>query len=218
MKVVSSIPKGYCVEWYDPGRYGNGMRVVAAPRDENDVMREERARLSAWAPSNGWSYVEHNDVFVLSRLTELQVAGVQEVSDIEIVAHGNPAICDDVLLENAATVEESLRRIAGVSNHTAVYLSGRNTGLEFDGECIARSLASSFKAAVFGSRGYLAGTHAERNETCVASLKLGGIVYHFYSDGADAVGDDVWTDSGHHQDLEAERTCKSKSPPQAFAR
>ena len=173
------------------------MRVVAAPRDENDVMAEERARLSAWASSNDWSYVEYNDAFdLLSRLTELQVAVTQQISELEIVAHGNPAICNDVSLENVLIIGESLRRIAGVSDHTAVYLSGCNTGLEFNGECIARSFASSFKAAVFGSRGYLAGTHAERNEHCVASFKLDDIVYHSYPGGANAVHAEVWTRFG----------------------
>jgi len=182
-------------------------------------MSEERARLSAWAPSNGWSCVEYNDVFdLLSRLTELQVAVNQHVSELEIVAHGNPAICNDVSIENVLIIGESLRRIAGVSGHTAVYLSGCNTGLEFNGECIARSFASSFKGAVFGSRGYLAGTHAERNEHCVASFKLDDIVYHSYPGGASAVRADVWNRFGLPSGLEAERTCKSKSPPLAFVR
>lgn len=173
------------------------MRVVAAPRDENDVMADERGRLSSWAPLNGWAYVEYSDVLdLLSRLTELQAIASQQVSEIEIVAHGNPAVCDDVALENAAIAGESLRRIAGISDRTAVYLSGCNTGLDFNGECIARSFARSFKAAVFGSRGYLAGTRAERSERCVASFELEGIVYHSYPDSADAVGDDVWNRFG----------------------
>jgi hypothetical protein len=173
------------------------MRVVAAPHDENNIMTEERARLSTWAPSNGRSYVEYGDVFdLLARLAELQLAGIQQVSEIEIVAHGNPALCNDVSLENAAIIGESLRRIAGVSDRTAVYLSGCNTGLELNGECIAHSFARSFKAAVFGSRGYLAGTHAEGNERCVAAFKLDGIVYHSYPGGADAVRDDVWNSFG----------------------
>jgi hypothetical protein len=77
-----------------------------------------------------------------------------------------------------------------------VYLSGCNTGLEFNGECIARSFATAFKASVFGSRGYIAGTHAERTEQCVASFTLDGIVYHSYPGGVDAIGARVWNPFG----------------------
>lgn len=173
------------------------MRIVAAPRDENDILQEDRNRLSAWAPSNGWSYVEYANVFdLLARIGDLRTSAAQGVADIEIVAHGNPAVCDDVSLDNAAVVGESLRRIAGVGDGTTVYLSGCNTGLEFNGECVARVFAASFRAPVFGSRGYIAGTRAERNERCVASFRLEGILYHAYPEGADAEGDAVWKPFG----------------------
>lgn len=91
---------------------------------------------------------------------------------------------------------ESLRRISGISEKTAVYLSGCNTGLELYGECIARSFAAAFEAPVFGSRGYLAGTHAERTEQCVASFTLEGIVYRSYPGGVDGTGHRVWLPFG----------------------
>ena len=169
------------------------MRIVAAPRDENDVLDEERARLSHWAPANGWSYLEYTDAFdLLARIGDLQSATPEQVTEVEIVAHGNPAVCDDVSLGNATLTAASLRRIVGITEETAVYLSGCNTGLELDGECVAGVFADAFKASVFGSRGYLAGTRAERNERCVASFELDGIVYHPYPGGADAEGDLVW--------------------------
>jgi hypothetical protein len=126
----------------------------------------------------------------------MQDLASEPVSEIEIVAHGNPATCDDVLIGNAAVVGASLRRIAGVSDETAVYLSGCNTGLDFNGECVARSFAETFKAPVFGSRGYMAGTYAEQNERCAASFELDGIVYHAYPGGADAYGERVWNRHG----------------------
>ena len=145
------------------------MRIIAAPRDENDILAEERSRLSAWAPKNGWTYVEYSKALdLLAQISTLQTAAPPTVLEIEIIAHGNPALCDDVSLGNAAVVGESLHRIAGITDATAVYLSGCNTGLEFNGECIARSFAAAFRAPVFGSRGYIAGTHAERTEQCVA--------------------------------------------------
>lgn len=175
------------------------MQIVAAPRDENDILEEDRARLAAWGPSSGWTYVEYADVFdLLSRIADLQRSTAQAITELEIVAHGNPALCNDTTSGNVAVVGESLRRIRGIFADTVLYLSGCNTGLEFNGECVARSLAEAFRAPVYGARGYLAGTHAERNERCVASFELDGIVYHAYPGGADAMGDAVWQRFGPH--------------------
>src|SRR5687767_9227235 len=98
---------------------GAPMRIIAAPRDENDVLDEERARLVVWAPANGWRYVEYGDALdLLSQISDGQPAEAEPVIEIEIVAHGNPAICDDLSLDNAAVVGESLRRVPGVGEAT----------------------------------------------------------------------------------------------------
>jgi hypothetical protein len=172
------------------------MRIIAVPREENDILAEDRARLSQWAPANDWSYLEFSDaVDLLSRLSD-EVQTSQQFTEIEIIAHGNPALCNDISIGNFAVVAESLRRIPSVSRTTAVYLSGCNTGLQFNGECIAASFAATFEGPVFGARGYIAGTHAEGNERCVASFTLEGIVYHAYPGGEDAEGDAVWKHFG----------------------
>lgn len=172
------------------------MRIIAAPREENDILAEDRERLTAWAPANGWRYLEFGDaVDLLSRLSD-EVQASQRFTEIEIVAHGNPAACNDVSLGNFAVVAESLRRLPAVTNDTAVYLSGCNTGLQFNDECIAASFAMAFKGSVFGARGYISGTHAERNERCVALFAFEGIVYHAYPGGEDAIGDRVWNHFG----------------------
>jgi hypothetical protein len=190
MRDVGRLSKEHVIE-------RDGMRIIAAPRDENDILAEERTRLSLWAPKNGWAYVEYADALdLLAQISALQSAIPQTVLEIEIIAHGNPALCDDVSLGNAAVVGESLRRIAGISPATDMYLSGCNTGLELNDDCIARSFATAFKAPVFGSRGYIVGTHAERTEQCVASFTLDGIVYHSYPGGVDAIGARVWNPFG----------------------
>jgi hypothetical protein len=172
------------------------VRIIAVPREENDILAEDRARLSGWAPANDWLYLEFADaVDLLSRLSD-EVRTSQQLTEIEIVAHGNPAICNDVSLGNFAVVAESLRRLAGVTKATAVYLSGCNTGLHFNDECIAASFAMTFEGSVLGTRGYVTGTHAERNERCVASFTFEGIVYHAYPGGQDAEGDRVWKHYG----------------------
>lgn len=169
------------------------MRIIAAPRDENDILDEERARLAIWAPTNDWTYLEYADAFeLLSQLSAMQAEKLLPIAELEIVAHGNPAVCNGVSLDNAAVVGASLRRIHGVGNETALYLSGCNTGLELNGESLARTIAAAFNGPVFGARGYLAGTHAENSEQCVASFTFEGIVYHSYPGGTDAAGPSVW--------------------------
>lgn len=172
------------------------MRIIATPREENDILAEDRARLAAWAPANDWLYLEFADAIdLLSRLSD-EAQTSQHITEIEIVAHGNPAICNDVSLGNFVVVAESLRRLPSVTRATAVYLSGCNTGLRFNDECIAASFAIAFQGSVFGTRGYVTGTHAERNERCVASFTFEGIVYHAYPGGEDAVGNRVWRHFG----------------------
>lgn len=166
------------------------MLVIAILKDEDTLLAAERKRVSGWAPANGWKYIEYADaVDLLARLTDLSSESIRE---IEIVAHGNPAECDDVGLGNVRTFGDSLRRVTGFSHATTTYLSGCNTGLEFGGDCVARTLAESARAPVCGARGYLAGTHAERNERCVPSFNHGGIMYEAYADAIEASGDNVW--------------------------
>ena len=169
------------------------LRIVAVPLDEDDVLADERARLSAWAPANGWTYIEYKDAFdLLARIVDLQSSAPRTIEELDISAHGNPFHCNGILLEDVSLIAESFRRIPGIHAATAVYLCGCNTGLDFEGECIARSFAEAFGGPVFGSRGYLSGTHAEHNEDCAAEIIVHGIVYHPYPDAIDAVGDDVW--------------------------
>ena len=173
------------------------MRIVAIPRDENDVIAEERARLSAFARPNGWSYLEYTGAFdLLAQIATLHDIVSRDIAAIEIVAHGNPAVCDDVSIENAGIIAQTLSRLAGVSEQTHVFLSRCNTGLEFNGDCVARSFAMSFNGTTFGSLGYITGTHAEENERCLCSFELDGIVYHPYPDSRDGTGRNVWRPFG----------------------
>ena len=166
------------------------MFIIAIIKDDDILLAAERERLSAWTPANGWNYIEYaDDVDLLSRITGLKVGTIRV---LEIVAHGNPAECDDIGIGNVRTFGESLHRVAGFSHSTVVYLSGCNTGLKFGGDCIANALAEACEAPVCGARGYLAGTHAEKNERCVASFTYSGIIYEPFAEAGDANGDDVW--------------------------
>jgi len=169
---------------------GEEVLIIAIPREDDALLNGERERLSTWAPANAWDYVEYVDsIDLLARMIERVNTTIQE---LEIVAHGNPAECDDVLLENVRTFGESLHRVGGFSRATVIYLSGCNTGLEFGGDCIARALAESCGATVCGARGYLAGTHAERNERCVPEFTFANITYEGFAGAVAATGDAVW--------------------------
>jgi hypothetical protein len=164
--------------------------IVAIIKDEDLLLAAERERVSRWAPTSDWKYVEYADaVDLLARITDLRFEVIHE---IEIVAHGNPAECDDVGLGNVRTFGESLRRVSGFSRGSMIYLSGCNTGLAFGGDCIARALAESAQASVCGAQGYLTGTRAERNELCVPSFNHDGVPYVAYDDAIRATGHDVW--------------------------
>jgi len=164
--------------------------IIAIPRDEDPLLMAERKRLSAWAPLHGWEYLEYVDsVDLLSGLTD---RGKTSIRELEIIAHGNPGECNDILLGNVHTLGESLRRVETFSRATSVYLSGCNTALEFAGDCIARSLAESCEATVCGAQGYLAGTHAENNEHCVREFVHADILYEGFTGAIEATGDEVW--------------------------
>jgi hypothetical protein len=164
--------------------------AIAILKEEDPLLIVERARLSAWAPANDWEYIEYTDsVDLLAQLTDLNPESFRE---IEVIAHGNPAECDDIALGNVRTFGESLSRVAGFTRATVIYLSGCNTGLVFGGDCIARVMAESSQASVCGARGYLAGTHAERSESCVPSFSHSGILYEAYAGAIDASGDEIW--------------------------
>lgn len=170
------------------------LQLLAILRDDDPVLNAERARLSAWAPANGWDYIEYIDAIDL--LTRISDCATDSFHDLEIVAHGNPEECDDVTLGNLRTFGESLRLMTEISWRTIIYLSGCNTGLQVGGDCIARSLAAVSGVPVYGARGYLAGTHAERNERCVPSFTRDGVAYESYEGAVEAAGGDVWRKFG----------------------
>src|SRR5206468_207253 len=90
----------------------NETRIVAVPRDENDILAEERTRLASWAPVNGWLYVEYGDPFdLLAQISDIGRSVSASIAEIEIVAHGNPALCNGVVAGNVEIIAESLRRI-----------------------------------------------------------------------------------------------------------
>lgn len=78
------------------------VRIIAILRDDDPLLSLERERVAAWAPGNGWDYIEYVDaVDLLARLSDRSTESIEE---IEIVAHGNPA---SVTMSPLATLEHS---------------------------------------------------------------------------------------------------------------
>lgn len=105
--------------------------------------------------------IERSAQATLAQITEL-AARADSIAELEIGAHGNPALCNGIAGGNVVVIAESLRRIVGSAQKTTVVLSGCNTGLEFMGDCVARSFADAFAGTVYGAAGYVAGTYAEQ--------------------------------------------------------
>lgn len=175
-----------CASW----RQGEDVFIIAILRDEDILLKAERQRVSAWAPANGWEYIEYADaVDLLARITDLRS---ESISEIEIVAHGNSAECDDVSLGDVRTFGESLRPVTGFSRATTIYLSGCNTDFSSAATVSHERSPESSEASVCGAQGYLAGTHAEHNERCAPSFTHAGILYEAFADAVEAKGDHVW--------------------------
>lgn len=60
----------------------NETRIIAAPREENDILSEERTRLSSWAPQNGWRYIEYADPFdFLAQISDIALSSSTPIAE-----------------------------------------------------------------------------------------------------------------------------------------
>ena len=169
------------------------MRFMAIPLDNDPVINAERERLRPWCATNGYEYVEYNGLDdLLSKMSAVLQARPGPIEILEIDAHGNPSTCNNVTSGNASTFGRRLSRLSGFSGNSVVYLSGCNTGLTDQGVCVSQLLASAAGCTVYGSRGYLSGTHAEGNQQVWATVTIDGIVYPPYPGAVDATGSACW--------------------------
>jgi hypothetical protein len=140
------------------------MNVVAVPSNDPRVAAElNRLRQPGAVP--GYKVVGYTSLDdLLTQLRKLVGRG-DCIETLEIDAHGNPSVCNGITAENAQNVGEQLGLLNKLCPDCKIYLSGCNTGLA-QGTMfpLPKLLAMSTNCTVFGSVGYLSGTHAEGTE------------------------------------------------------
>lgn len=107
---------------------------------------------------------------------------------LDLVAHGNaPLFCN---LDISEIIRE-INRKCTLDTNTIIYLNGCNTGLYYTAlnMSIAQKLANEVNCIVYGARGYLQGTYAQRNERC---YKQNTSPSDAYPGAVDTTGDAVW--------------------------
>jgi RHS repeat-associated protein len=110
------------------------------------------------------------------------------IRTLEIHAHANPDIIDGITTQNAADIGAKLKQRVKWCCPCTIYLAGCNTGL---GD-MAQRLSTATGCTVYGSRGYLSGTHSEGNENCSKECDYEGHHYDAYPGSIDGRGADCW--------------------------
>src|SRR4051795_281937 len=165
----------------------NMVNIVTIPNDNEPVINNERYRIVRATPA-GWIYVAYNKES--DHTSQISRAGAGNPLDIlDFDCHGSPTRFNDTDLSSLPVLAQALRSVPGFSSDTQIYLDACNTGLtsEFGGP-IAQALAEEAGCTVFGTRGYMRGTFAERSEECFASAN--GLPP--YPGASDATGRKVW--------------------------
>lgn len=165
------------------------LNVVAPYTQEwNDYLSEE-ARLVRNAPSN-WEVIlgYDNRADLVDKIRTLQSIDPDHpcLKTLEIDAHANPISINDLSRTDVASWGTALKTLVWC-DEASVYLSGCNTGLTRNSAStnpavigpIAKLLADALaydpatfahKIIVYGSNGYLSGTHMEGSEETVDSF------------------------------------------------
>jgi RHS repeat-associated protein len=114
--------------------------------------------------------------------------GIHCIKTLEIHAHANPDTIDGITTENAADMGAKLKNGVKWCCPCTIYLAGCNTGLGN----MAQRLATASGCTVFGSKGYLGGTHFTGNESCSKELDQDGHHYDPYPGSVDAWWSNCW--------------------------
>ncbi|HWA27987.1 MAG TPA: hypothetical protein VG734_20210 [Lacunisphaera sp.] len=156
--------------------YGDGWEN----QDEEDDFE---TRLVKNAPDETALILGYKDVDDLVQQTQAHLAIDPDhpcLRSLEIWAHGNPGLINDLASTGAATWGAKLKALPWCDN-AAIYLAGCNTGLQLGNNYpasrrgpVAKNLAdamafdpASFAVhlTVFGSAGYLSGCHTTADES-----------------------------------------------------
>ena len=119
---------------------------------------------------------------------------------IEIWAHGNPGVCNGLTPQNIATLGSQLKTWhtdARLCDVVSIYFSGCNTGVWFAGnESLAQAMSrltpteanDNVRINVYGSVGYLSGTHMQGNANTYTDARVHGDYFAPFPDTTDNQG------------------------------
>src|SRR5262249_20256029 len=110
------------------------------------------------------------------------------IKTLELDAHGSPNSIDGISGKNVAAVGKQLKDDVKFCSPCVIYLAGCNTALG----PISQQLANATGCTVYGSLGYLSGTHAEGNETITKETTINGVHYAAVPGSKEAKGSDSW--------------------------
>jgi len=107
---------------------------------------------------------------------------------LDLAAHGN---ADAFCSLNITEIIKEINKKCTLDTNTIIYLNGCNTGLYYTalGMSVAQKLANEVHCIVYGARGYLSGTYAQRNEHCTPQNTSPSDAY---PGAVVAKGDAVW--------------------------
>lgn len=97
------------------------MRVIPVDGQNDPVMNGERQRVQAWAATHNWRYFAFSNwLDILGQLSQI-VPPSPPLETLEIDAHGNPTVCDDIQPGNVVNFGKGLRGISGFSGQTRIF-------------------------------------------------------------------------------------------------
>jgi hypothetical protein len=172
-----------------------------------DTLLEEDGAVDRALPAEWGRVMDYDDLDALISLTAQELDLDPDhpcLRSLEVDAHGSPTGCDAIQAASIAAAGQKLMTLKWCDNGS-IYLAGCNTGNKIPGAGNAKSVAEQLANAmaynassfphhitVYGSNGYLSGTHMQGNESTSPTTRIDGTDYPGYTDGQQASGSACW--------------------------
>jgi hypothetical protein len=146
------------------------MKVIAIHSvDLNGYHRN----ISQWADlqTNGWVYISFNDFsdLITKSMAEAKKQK-RKIAVIEIVAHGDPDVCNSITSSNAKKFGIEINTADILRQDAIIILSACNTGLNQISKFPFPKIIAIFShRLVYGTLGYIEGTYAQDNARCYST-------------------------------------------------
>jgi hypothetical protein len=164
----------------------------AAPTMHAGGLKDEYDRVQAAAAGAGYIPLRGDRTLAGAMTTVARIVAARHdcLSVLEIDAHGNPWLCDGIPWRQAAAFGDLLKKVT-LCDQVNIYLAGCNTGVRTENEeSLAQEISrhtpteakDHVRVTVFGSVGYLTGTHMEGNTVTSRDCTVDGHYYPRYPD------------------------------------